>query len=152
MQKSQLYCKGKVKLLHKLAGMEILNKDYGYVHTQHDRYKGYHSFPKKSAVEDRFQSGKPLSSFCLVSSSCNEVHVAFTTDKPEQKGDKVKFLTFCYHTSQMDTHEIGMQFCQFVWTDEVVSVKKASMNIVDYALLFPYSKRGVPFQRHLTLV
>ena len=83
MQKCQLYHEGKIRLLHKLTGMEFLNEEYEDVHARLDRYKGYHVFPNKSLVEDRFQKGKPLSCFCL-DGRCNEVYVAFKRDKPEQ--------------------------------------------------------------------
>ncbi len=76
MQKCQLYCEGKIRLLHKLTGMEFLNEEYEDVHAWRDRYKGYHVFPNKSAVENRFLKGEPLSCFHL-DGSCNEVHVAF---------------------------------------------------------------------------
>ena len=69
--------------------MAFLNEEYEDVHAQHDRYKGYRVFPNKSAVENRFQK------------------------EPEQRGDKheVTYLSFCYQTSQMYTHDTGMQFC-----------------------------------------
>ncbi len=52
----------------------------------------------------------------------------------------------------MYTHNIGMQFCCFLCTDEVSSVKKSSLNIVDCALMLPYSRRGFLFQSQFTLV
>jgi hypothetical protein len=52
----------------------------------------------------------------------------------------------------MYTHDTGMQFCQFVCTDEVSSVMKSSLNIVNYALMLPYSRRGFPFQSQFALV
>ncbi len=105
---------GKIRLLHKLTGMEFLNEEYEDVHAQCNRYKGYHVFPSKSAMENRFLKGEPLSCFCL-DGRCNEVHVAFNRDKPEGGGDEceVTFLSFCYHTSQMYTHNTGMQFLSF---------------------------------------
>ena len=99
--------------------MEFLNREYVSVSTRPDRYKDYHVFQNKSEVEDRFKSGKPLSCFRL-DGDCNAVHVAFTRGEPEQRGDEheVTFLSFCYHTSQMYTHETGMQFCRFECTNE----------------------------------
>jgi hypothetical protein len=43
-------------------------------------------------------------------------------------------------------------FCRFDCTEEVSSVKKSSLNIVDYALMLPYSRTGFPFQKQFTLV
>lgn len=153
MRKCQLYREGKIRLLHKLTGMEFLNREYVSASTRPDRYKGYHVFQNKSEVEDRFKSGKPLSCFRL-DGDCNAVHVAFTRGEPEQRGDEheVTFLSFRYHTSQMYTHETGMQFCRFECTNEVSSVRKTSLNLLDYALMLPYSKMGFPFQRQFTLV
>ncbi len=63
MQKCQLYHERKIRLLHKLAGMEFLNEEYDDVHAWCNRYKGYHVFPNKSAVENRFLKGEPLTCF-----------------------------------------------------------------------------------------
>jgi len=52
----------------------------------------------------------------------------------------------------MYTHNTGMQFCQFVCTHEVSSVMKLSLNIVNYALMLLYSRRGILFQRQFILV
>ena len=90
-----------------------------------------------------------MTCFCL-DGRCNEVHVAFKRDEPEQKGYKseVTYLLFRYQTSQMFT----MQFCQFGCTDEVSSVVKSSLNMVNYALILPYSRRDFLFQSQFTLV
>ena len=127
MQKCQLYHEGKIRLLHKLTDMKFLNEKYEDVHAWRNRYLGYHVFLNKSAVENRFQKWEPLSCFCL-DDRCNEVHVAFKRYKPAQRGDKgeVTYLSFPYQTSQMYTRNTGMQFCQFVCTDEVSSVMKSS--------------------------
>jgi hypothetical protein len=82
MQKCQLYNEGKIRLLHKLTGMEFLNEEYADVHGRRDRYKGYDVFPNKSAVENRFLNGEPSSCFCL-DGRFNEVHVAFKREKPK---------------------------------------------------------------------
>ena len=86
-----------------------------------------------------------MSCFCL-DGDCNAVHIAFTRGEPEQRGDEheVTFLSFCYHTSQMYNHETGMQFCRFECTNEVSSVRKTSLNLLDYALMLLYSKMGFP--------
>jgi hypothetical protein len=52
----------------------------------------------------------------------------------------------------MYIHDTAMQFCQFVCTDMVSSVMKSSLNIVNYALMLPYSRRGFPFQSQFTVV
>lgn len=86
--------------------------------------------------------------------SCSVVHVAFNREEPEQSGDEreVTFLSFCCHTLQMYAHNTGMQFCCFECTEKLSLVKKSSLNIVDYALMLPYSRRAFPFQRQFTLV
>ena len=90
-----MYREGKIRLLHKLTGIEFLNREYVSVFTQPDWYKGYHVFKNKSEVKDRFRSREPLSCFCL-DGDCNAVHVAFTRGEPEQRGDEheVTFLSF----------------------------------------------------------
>ena len=94
MRKCQLYREGKIRLLYKLAGMEFLNEEYEDVHARRDRYKGYHVFPNKSAVENRFLKGGPLSCFCL-DGRCNEVHVAFRMTNLNKEEMNVKLLTCC---------------------------------------------------------
>ena len=112
MQKCQLYREGKIRLLHKFTGMEILNEEYQDVHALHDRYKGYYVFPNKSVVENRFLIGEPLSCFSL-DGRCNEFHVAFKRDEPEQRGDhhEVTYLSFHsrHHKCMLTTQE-----CSFV--------------------------------------
>ena len=58
MLKCQLYHEGMNRLLHKLTGMEVLNEEYEDVCARHDRYKGYHVFPNKSAAEYRSLKGE----------------------------------------------------------------------------------------------
>jgi hypothetical protein len=79
---SQSYCKGKIRLLHKLTGIQFWNRKYEDVHTRCNRNKGYHVFPNESAVENRFNYGKPMS-FIYLNFSCNEGHVAFTRGESE---------------------------------------------------------------------
>jgi hypothetical protein len=93
MRKCQMYHEGKIRLLHKLTGMEFLNREYASVFTRPDWYKGYHVFEKKSEVKVRFRSGEPLSCFCL-DGDCNEVHVAFTRGEPEQEEMNTKSLSY----------------------------------------------------------
>ena len=63
---------------------------------------------------------------------CDVVHVAFNRNEPERRGDEreVTFLSFHCHTSQLYTHETGVQFCCFECTDEVSSGNKSSLNFV----------------------
>ncbi len=63
MRKGQMYREGKIRLLHKLTGMEFLNREYVSVFTPPDRYIGYHVFQNKSKVKDRFRSGEPCPAF-----------------------------------------------------------------------------------------
>ena len=92
--------------------MEFLNKEYEDIHAWRDKYKGYHVLPNTSAVENRFLKGDPLSCFCL-DGRCNEVHVAFKIDEPEQSGDEreVTYLSLRYQTSKC---VLTAQDCSFV--------------------------------------
>ena len=63
MRKCQLYREGKIRLLHKLTGMEFLNREYVSVFTRPDWYKGYHVFQNKSEVEDRLDQEKLCPAF-----------------------------------------------------------------------------------------
>ena len=86
MRKCQKH-EGKIRLLHKLTGMEFLNREYVSVFTWPNWYEGYHVFQNKSDIKDRFRSGEPFSCFCL-DGDCNAVHVAFTRGDPKQRGDE----------------------------------------------------------------
>ena len=63
MRKCQMYREGKIRLLHKLTGMDFLNREYVSVSTRPDWYKGYHVFQNKSEVKDRFRSGEKSPAF-----------------------------------------------------------------------------------------
>ncbi len=112
MQTCQLYHEGKIRLLHKLTGMEFLNEEYEDVHAWRKRYKGYHVFPNKSAVENRFLKGGPLSCFCLdVDTMKFMLHSKLMNLNKEETN--VKLLTCCSITRHCKCI-LTTQECSFV--------------------------------------
>ena len=149
MQKDQQYKETKMRLLHKLKGLELVSDSFdrldGKSPEERRRYKGYHVFGSRTEVVQRFIQGKPLSCFCL---DCNkaEVHVAFTED--EKRSSTISYLTFTYDTTR-NTVETGVHFCRFNMQTkgshshqpEVVSnIEKSDLEpkIVHCALMLPY--------------
>ena len=112
MRKCQLYREGKIRLLHKCTGMEFLNNEYEDVHAWRDRYKGYHVFPNKSAVENRFQKGEPLSFFVWTVDAMKVILHSTLTNLNEEKTN-IQSLT-CRSIIRHRKCILTTQECSFV--------------------------------------
>ena len=112
MRKCQLHREGKIRLLYKLIGMEILNKENEDVHAWHDRYKGYHVFSNKLAVENRFLKGDPLSCFCM-DGRCNEFTLHSKLTNLNEEETNMKSLT-CRSVIRHRKCILTTQECSFV--------------------------------------
>lgn len=147
MQKNQQYKETKIRLLHKLKGLDLVANSFdrldGISPAERHWFKGYHVFSSRAEVLQRFQRGEPLSCFCLDRDKA-EVHVAFTED--EARDSTISYLTFTYDTND-NIVETGVHFCHFVLKTGAVSqpvvescVEKNDLRpkIVDYALMLPY--------------
>jgi hypothetical protein len=151
LRKNPQYFAGKLLILQQQRGLDILVRSEN---PSSVRYRGYFVFPSIKAVKDRFQSGQPLSCFCL-DENRSEFHVAYLTKKRKGKacqgGNDINYLTFLCRHGTLKTCETGVRFCRF---DELRdnTKHKDAMNITDYALMLPYRKVGLPFQHQFTLV
>ncbi len=148
MRKDQQYKETKMRLLHKLKGLELVADSFdkleGKSKAERHWFKGYHVFSSRTEVLKRFEQAKPLSCFRLEHNNA-EVHVAFTEDETRST---ISYLTFTYDTNR-NTVETGVHFCHFdLKTDSpdshqpavVSNIEKGDLRsqIVDYALLLPY--------------
>ena len=149
MQKDQQYKETKMRLLHKLKGLDLVADSFdrldGISPAERHWFKGYHVFSSRAEVLQRFEQGKPLSCFCLDRNTA-EVHVAFTED--ETRGSTISYLTFTYDTTN-NIVETGVHFCHFVLKTGAGQVHEPALvsniemsalrpKIVDYALMLPY--------------
>ena len=77
LRKNPQYFAGKLIILQQQRGLDILacSEDPSSV-----SYHGYFVFPSIEDVKDRFESGQPISCFCL-DGNRSEVHVAYHTKK-----------------------------------------------------------------------
>ena len=112
MQECQLYLEGKIMLRHKLTGMEFLNKEYEDVHAWHNRYKGYHVFPTKSVVENRFQKGNHCPVFVWMIDAMKFMLHSKETNLNEEETN-VKSLT-CRSVIRHHKCILTTQECSFV--------------------------------------
>ena len=132
-------------MLHKLTGMEFLNEKYENVHTRNNRYKGYHVFPNKSAVENRFLKGEPLSCFVWMVVAMKFMLHSIKTNQNEEETN-VKSLS-CHSVITHQKCILTIQVCSFV----VLCVLMRCHHLRN-ALMLPYSRRGFLFQSQFTLV
>jgi len=150
LRKNPQYFAGKLLILQQQRVLDILNRSDD---ASDFRYHGYFVFPSKDDVTYRFESGQPLSCFCL-DQNHNEVHVAYHTRKRKDRAcapsHGINYLTYSC-TQQLKTFETGVIFRQFAYKEENTKCKD-EMNITDYAIMLPYFKAGSDFQRQFTLV
>ena len=160
MRKDEQYRETKMRLLHRLVGIESLASSFNGEEGDDERhwFKGFHVYPSRETVLAKFQKGDPLSCFCLNEEDERAlVHVAY---KDQEKRDTtVSYLTFSYDISKV-TNDTGIDFCPFTIEQEKNSVHAAASrvdkvklqkNIVSYALMLPYKTKngaGVSFQTY----
>lgn len=158
MRKDQQYRETKLKLLHKLKGLRMVGEYFKQgKEGVRDWFKGYHVYGSKDEVIASLTKGEPLSCFVTkraTTEEVQEVHVAFTHDRSET----VSYLTIEYNTSTLFQQECGVQFCRFACKKDgannavVTHTLPADLQIVDYALMLPYHKKGFSFASQFTLV
>jgi len=160
MRKDEQYRETKMRLLHKLVGIESIASSFNDEEGDDERhwFKGFHVYPSRDEVLSKFQKGEPLSCFCLNKEDEHAlVHVAY---KDQEKRDKtVSYLTFGYDISKV-TNDTGIEFCPFTIKQEKNSVHAAvsrvekdelRKDIASYALMLPYKTKngaGDSFQKY----
>ena len=146
LRKNPQYLAGKLIILQQQRGLNILAPSE---EPSRVKYCGYYIFPSIKDVKDRFESGQPLSCFCL-DGNRSEVHIAYHT-KGKKDRECINYITYSCRHGILKTCETGVRFCRFDKMRENTDHKDA-MNITDYALMLPYRKAGLPFQHQFTLV
>ena len=160
MRKDCAYFESKLRMLHKLKGLNSLSDQVNDRGSARDWFKGYHTFSTKKSVLDRFYQGRPLSCFCL-DGSRHEVHVAVLLNhlsfsdcsktKQDKKDYDIAYLTFSYDTDDWYNQEGGMDFCKFKLTEDITCANKRDLNVTDYALMLPFTNKS-QFHEQFTLI
>lgn len=159
MRRDQQYRETKMRLLHKLLGMEWLRDAFDGVdradRKSRDWFKGYFKYKELETITDRIAQGQPIS---CAASKTNKHHfyVAFNA---ETEGYLSYITLVCQPTTKF-VEEMGVHFCKFKIVHmesspdiDVKTVKKKEFKelVGDYALMLPYMKEGV-FRENFTLV
>ena len=159
-QRNQKYRETKMRLLHKLYGLEWLEKSYsGSDHEERHWFSGYKVYPTKGDVLRRFTQGKSLSCFWTKTGGGHRMHVAYhPKDAPF---DQLEYLTIECNTQCLVAVSMGVHFCQFRLVSDhrkQLVVTPTTRNdlrdcIVDekFALMLPFHKKGIDFQQQFTL-
>jgi len=146
MRRDPVYRETKMRLIHKLDGIEFLKSstDDSPPSERHS-YKGYHVYGSRQEVTTRLQGSKPISCFRRGNSGADEVHVAFS--EKEKRGETVSYLTLTYDTSDAVT-DTGVYFSRFIlktkensqYEPDVSRVTKEDLrsDASAYALMLPY--------------
>ena len=149
MRRTYSYRETKLRLIHKLKGLDLISNSFDKVfrkcESQRQWFKGYHIFSSRQEVIDRLQKSEPLSCFIL-DERLPEVHIAFS--EREQLGSTISYLTLEYDTTR-SIIETGVHFCDFKlktsgatsYAHVVSSINKNDLRpkIVDYALMLPFN-------------
>ena len=105
MRKDQTHRKIKMRLLHKLIGIDVLASGYGNQRNgERDWFNGYHVYVSKQEVISRIKNARPKSCFCTSETMC-EVHVAFSDG---QRNTTVSYLTMTYDTTRETMQDTGV--------------------------------------------
>lgn len=163
MRKDQSYRETKMRLLHKLSGLDMLEVGYNDESDNDDLiwFKGFHVFSSRNAAMDRLTGGRPLSCFTTSSNGNekHEVHVAFLDGG--RKNHDISYFTFIYDPEQMHVQESGVHFCRFSCKQDatgnalVTTTTRRDLReqVVGYALMLPYIvNRSDAFHQQFTLV
>jgi len=157
MRKDQSYREGKLRLIHKLTGIEFLAMGYDSdIDKKRNWFKGYHVFRNLNDVKERMETGKAISCF----STCEGLHIAFHHGEAPDSG-VVSYVTVEYDVTDFHIQEAGVHFCHFSLKKEsdqetvVVMTKtqeELQPSITSYSLMLPFKKKNEPFVQQFTLV
>lgn len=136
MRKDQTYRETKLRLLHKLVGLDMLERGYSEEpdeewgdddwgikeeldeHARNNGYArdtGYHVYSSKDEVIKRIVNGQAISCFVIRGDGdreAQEVYVAFS-DGDKRSSGTISYLTVLYDTSELHMQESGVHFCHF---------------------------------------
>jgi hypothetical protein len=162
MRNDSLYFEGKLRLLHKLRGLESLYDVYrqdgrnaidGIYSSHVSTTKMYHTFSTKAKVLEWFHGGNPLSCFCI-DNDYHVIHVSVRMgDCLEMKKDDNEdfaYMSFTYNIHDLYDCETGVHYCKFRYQG-TATAKKSDLNFTDYALMLPFDRKG-EFLEQYTLI
>lgn len=145
-----------MRLLHKLAGVELLSDLFADDEPNvREWFKGSFRFESWKDILARYASGQPLS--CAASTENDRhFHICYYADDY----DLIKYVTVEAFPAANFVEVMGVIFCRFEFvTDEEGQVKVDTVTKKDFkhrvsshALMLPYKKDGENFQNNFTLV
>lgn len=154
MRKDQQWRETKMRLLHKLVGLDFLGRNYSEQNkTERHWFKGYHVYGSRKEVETRFKRGRPISCFCMgTDAGVRTVHVAFKDKETRSSNTTNQTATISYLTYDIvdivdgiktNTRETGVHFCKFIPRENGgfqsrFDQKALQSNIMGHALMLPY--------------
>lgn len=154
MRKDQKYRETKMRLLHKLLGIEWLDDAFDdEENNPRNWFKGHFKYEDLNKITDRLVEGRPIS--CAVSKDDDtQFFVSFCSGSQES----IKYVTLAFQPSTNFEEEMGVQFCKFNLISEArevvvktVTKRKFQDLIGGYALMLPYMKEG-GYRQNFTLV
>lgn len=159
MRKDQQYRETKMRLLHKLLGIEWLRDVFDGIDGKdrfgRDWFKGYYKYDYLQTILDRIAQGRPIS---CAASKTNDHHFYVAFGSKSQ--GSLSYITLISQPTTKFEEEMGVQFCNFKIAHkegtsdvDVKTVSKSEFKelVGDYALMLPYMKEG-GFQENFTLV
>ena len=162
MRNDSLYFEGKLRLLHKLRGLESLYDVYkqddrnaidGIYSSRIYTAKMYHTFSTKAKVLEWFNGGNPLSCFCL-NNDYHVLHVAVRmgdcSEMRKDDNEDFAYMSFTYNVHELCECETGVHYCKFTFQG-TATAKKSDLNFTDYALMLPFDRTG-QFLKQYTLI
>lgn len=155
MRRTQSYRETKMRLLHKLAGMEWLSDAFADEGCgPRDWFRGSFRYESWKEVLGRYMSGRPIS--CAASNAnSRHFHICFYSEDY----DTIRYATV-EALPAANFHEVmGVNFCRFEFVTEggkvqvkTVPRKEFKDLVSSYALMLPYKKARQRFQNNFTLV
>ena len=149
MRTDQQYRETKMRLLHKLLGIEWLRDVFDGIdcadRDSRDWFKGYFQYSDLNAILDRIAQGRPIS--CVASKeNGRHFHVAFCSTSE----GSLSYVTLVCQPATKFVEETGVHFCNFKIIHkedtsdlDIKTVQKKEFKelVGDYALMLPYVKR-----------
>ena len=160
MRTDQQYRETKMRLLHKLLGIEWLRDVFDGIdyadRDSRDWFKGYFQYSDLNAILDQIAQGRPIS--CVASKeNGRHFHVAFCSTSE----GSLRYVTLVCQPATRFVEQTGVHFCNFKILHEkdtsdidIKTVEKKEFRelVLNYALMLPYMKKDDGFQESFTLV
>jgi hypothetical protein len=155
MRRTQSFRETKLRLLHKLAGIEWLSDLFTDDEpSARDWFKGSFRYESWKEILGRYASGQPISCAASVDND-RHFHICYYAGDYEA----MNYVTVEALPAANFVEVMGVIFCRFEFVAEdgkvkvhTVSKKDFKHRISSHALMLPYKRVGENFQNNFTLV